>query len=59
MQLEPFCLSFLGNESTVNRLMAMDNCLWSWGLRGRALALWTVERLQLKAKDLLKAKFST
>ena len=39
--------------------MAFDNRLWSWGMRGWAVTLWRVERLQVKAKHLLKAKFWT
>ena len=43
----------------MKHLMALDKRLWLWGLRGRAVALWRLERLHLKAKDLLKAKFWT
>ena len=43
----------------MKRLMALDSRLWSWGLRGLAAAIWRLERLQVKAKDLLEAKFWT
>ena len=39
--------------------MALDSRLWNSGLRGRATAIWRLERLQVKTKDLLKAKFWT
>ena len=55
----PGAFFFLGTERTVKRLMALDNRLWSWGPRGQAAAPWRVERLQVKAKGLLKVKLWT
>ena len=36
--------------------MPLDSGLRSWGLRGRAAAIWRMERLQPKAKNLLKTE---